>query len=220
MTVAPGTSARSVAARIEEEPVALGLGVALMLLMLLGFGAVGAWAMVALVRRNAARAGDLRGRWAALAAAHGLAFAPGSAFQDPVLSGTFGGCPVTLTLRRYQMGAGGMSYDYTVARAPVRSRGEALVAERSRVHHVAPVGGPEVVVGDPRLAATHVARGYPPELAMALLAPDLVGRLIQNQISHGRLADGQLLIQRPGHHADAGVCLALMQLTADLAHRL
>lgn len=199
---------------------ALGLGVAVMLMVLVGFGAVGVVAMAALLRRTAARADDLRGRWAALAAAHGLAFAPGSAFQDPVLSGTFGGCPVTLTLGRYQMGAGGMSYDYTVARAPVRPPGEALVADRNRVHHVAPVGGPEVAVADPRLAATHTARGYPPELAQALLAPDLAGRLVQNQVSHVRLADGQLLIQRPGHHGDAGACLALMQLAADLAHRL
>ncbi len=199
---------------------AVWLGLAVMLLVLVGFAAAGAVAIVALLRRNSARADDLRSAWAALAAANGLALAPGSAFQDPVLSGTFGGCPVTLSLGRYQMGAGGMSYDYTVARAPVRPPGEALVADRGRIHHVAPVGGPEVAVVDPRLAATHTARGYPPGLAMALLAPDLVGQLVQNQISHVRLGDGQLLIQRPGHRADAGACLALMRLAADLAHRL
>ncbi len=199
---------------------AVWLGLVVMVLVLVGFVGVGVVAMAAVLRRNGARADDLRSAWGALAAAHGLALAPGSAGRDPVLSGTFGGCPVTLTLGRYQMGAGGVSYDYTVARTSVRPPGEALVADRRRVHHVAPVGGPEVPVADPRLAATHTARGYPPGLAMALLAPDLAGRLVQNEVSHVRLADGELLIQRPGHHADAGACLALMQLAAELAQRL
>lgn len=189
--------------------------------VLVGFVAAAVVAVVLLVRRNVGRAHELRARWAALAAAHGLVLDPGSALHDPVLSGTFnGGRPVTLTLSRYQMGAGGLSYDYTVARAPVALAGEILVAERNRVHHVAAVGGVKVPVDVPGLAATHTVRGYPPELARALLAaPEVMAGLGRNQVTHLRLAGGQLQVQRPGHLVDGGACLGLMQLTADLALR-
>lgn len=195
------------------------LVVALMLVALLGFMAAGVAAVVLLVRRSGARAGELRSAWAALASAQGLVLAPGSAFHDPVLSGTFGGCPVSLTVSRYRLTPNGLSYDYTAARAPARTPGQALVAERARVHHVAGVEGPEVAVVAPGLAATHVARAFPTALAASLLDPGVAARLVQNGVSHLRLGDGELLVQRPGHQVDAGACLGLMQLAADLALR-
>ncbi len=173
----------------------------------------------ALSRRNANQAADLKTRWAAIAQARGLAFNAGTALQDPSLTGTIDGLGVTLTLTRYRMGSSGMSHPYTVAWVPVAVAGECLIAERKRSHHVDNVSGPEVAIPDPSLAATHVARGNPEWLAR-LLAPELTTRLNQNAITHVRLGQLRLQVQRAGHQDGREECLALMQLAADLAHRL
>jgi len=173
----------------------------------------------ALGRRNANQAGELKTRWAAIAQNHGLTFNAGTALQDPSLTGTIDGLTVTLTLTRYQMGSNGMSQAYTVAWVPVAVASESLIADRKRSHHVDGVTGGEVAVPDPGLAATHFARGNPERLAR-LLAPELTTRLSQNAITHVRLAQMRLHVQRAGHQYGEGECLALMQLAADLAHRL
>lgn len=173
----------------------------------------------ALGRRNASQVDDLKTRWAAIAQTDGLTFNAGTALQDPSLTGTIDGLTVTLTLTRYRMGSSGMSHPYTVAWVPVAVAGECLIADRKRSHHVAGVSGPEVAIPDPGLAATHVARGNPERLAR-LLVPELTPRLSQNAITHVRLAQMRLQVQRAGHQMSREECLALMQLAADLAHRL
>ncbi len=176
-------------------------------------------ALVFLIRRNAKQAGGFKTRWAAIAQTHGLTFNPGTTLEDPSLSGTIDGLTVTLTLTRYQMGGNGMSYAYTTAWVPVATTGEFLITDRKRSHHVGGVAGAEVAISDPGLAATHLARGNP-ELLAGLLTPDMLARLSQNAITHVRLAQNRLRVQRPGHQSGEDECLALMRLAADLAHRL
>lgn len=201
----------------EKVSVVLILG----MVAVLGAMAAAMAIVVALVVRQArGRADNLRTRWAAIAQARGLAFQPGTAFQDPVLTGMFGGRPVSLTVARYQLGSTGPSYAYTVARAPAHTPGEALIAHRDRLHHVGGVAGADVPLPDPRLAATHVARVGSPALAAVLLAPEVLTPLVDNAVSHLRLAHQELVVQRPGHQGGEAECLALMQLAADLALRL
>lgn len=174
--------------------------------------------ITALGRRNAAQAGALKTEWAAIARAHGLAFDPGTALKDPSLNGAIDGQTVTLTLTRYRMGSNGMSHVYTVASAPVPAAGELLIAERQRAHHVDGVAGADVAIADPGFASTHIVRGAP-ELATALLTPELIARLSQSAVSHVRLARGRVRVQRPGELSDEAACLALLHLAADLARR-
>lgn len=191
-----------------------------MVAVLGGMAAALAIVVGVVVRQARGRADSLRIRWAAIAQARGLVLQPGTAFQDPVLTGMFGGRPVSLTVARYKLGSSGPSYAYTVARAPVHTPGEALIAERNRLHHVGGVTGAEVPVPDPRLASTHVARVGSPALAAVLLAPEVMAPLVGNAVSHLRLARHEVVVQRPGHHGGEAECLALMQLAADLALRL
>lgn len=182
-----------------------------------GMAVLGAVGIGFLLWRNARRAGDFKTRWAAIAQAHGLTLDPGNALQDPTLSGTVNGRAVTLTPIR--SGLRSRSYTYTVAQTPASVSGELLIADQKRVHHVDGVSGAEVAITGSALAATHIVHGSP-ELAAALLTPDLTTRLIENAVSHVRVAEGQLSVRRPGHQSGEGECLALMQLAADLASRL
>lgn len=176
-------------------------------------------AFVLLIRRNTKQAGGLKTRWAAIAQTHGLTFNPGTTLADPSLSGTIDGLTVTLTPTRYQMGGSGMNYSYTTAWVPVAAAGELLIADRKRSHHVGGVAGAEVAIPEPGLAVTHLARGNP-DLLAGLLTPELMARLSQNAITHVRLAENRLRVQRPGHQSGEGPCLDLMRLAADLAQRL
>lgn len=182
-----------------------------------GFAAVLGGIMFFLIRRNAGQAKAVSNELQTLAHKHGFTFEPGDLMRSPSLSGVLDGQTVTLTYGSYRMGSDGMSYRYTQALAGTADQADVLIADRRRQHHVAPVSGPEVPISDAAFASTHLAKGQPAVRVEALIAPAFIGRYQQQAISHVRLAGGQLLVQRPGHHRVESDCLGLMQLAADLA---